>query len=109
LLCKKIDHRDGKSSEDQGDDSKVSFRLGERIELMGEDKKERWLKISRILFIIGKLGLKIISRIIERIDFIYPKGFSVKGVESQSKAYEEAKNKDKNFFSFWVTHNRQLI
>jgi hypothetical protein len=43
------------------------------------------------------------------MDFVYPKGFSIKGVESQGKAYEEAKDKDKNFFSFWVTHNRQLI
>jgi len=48
LSCKKIDHGDGKSSEDQGDDSEVSFGLAERIQLMGENKEKGRVKISRI-------------------------------------------------------------
>jgi len=107
LSCKKIDHGDGKSSEHQGDDSQVSFGFGERIELMGENEEKGRVKISRILLIKVKLTSKIISRIIEGMDFVHPERFSVEGVESEGKAYEKAKNDDKNFFSFYVAHNRE--
>jgi hypothetical protein len=53
---------------------------------MGKDKKERRLEISRILFIVIKLGFKIVSRVIEGVDFIHPEGFLVKGVESEGKS-----------------------
>ena len=104
MSCKEIDHRDGKSSQDQWDDSQVSFGFGERIELMGENEEKGRVKISRILLIKVKLTSKIISRIIEGMDFVHPERFSVEGVESEGKAYEKAKSDDKNFFSFYVAH-----
>jgi hypothetical protein len=107
LSCKEIDHRDGKGSEDQGDDSEVSFGLGEGIELVGENEKKRRVKISRILLIIVKLTSKIISRIIEGVDFVHPERFSIKGVESEGKPCEKAQNDDNNFFSNYIPHNRE--
>ncbi len=104
LSCKKIDHGDGKSPEDQGDDSKISLRPGERIELMGENKEKGRVKIRRILLIKVKLTSKIIPRVIEGVDFIHPEGFLIKGVKSEGKAQENAKNQEKNFFSFDVAH-----
>jgi hypothetical protein len=72
LSCKKIDHGDGKSSEDQGDDSEVSFGLGERIELMSENKEKGGVKERWVFTIKFQLTLKIIPRIIEGIDFVDP-------------------------------------
>jgi hypothetical protein len=100
LPCKEIDHGDGKGSEDQRDDSKVPFGFGERIELMGEYEEKGRVKIRRILLVKGNLAFKTVPRIIERMDFIYPEGFSIKGIEPQSKADEKAEKEDKNFFSF---------
>jgi len=60
LPCKEIDHGDGKGSENQGDDSKVPFGFGKRIELMGENEEQRRMKINRILFIKFYLAMKII-------------------------------------------------
>jgi len=51
LSCKQIDHGDGEGSEDQGDDSEVSFGLGERIELVGENEEKGRMKIRGILLI----------------------------------------------------------
>jgi len=107
LPCKKIDHGDGKSSEDQGDDSKVSFRLAKRMQLVGENKEKGRVKISWILFVVVKLTSKIISRIVEGMDFVHPERFSVEGAESKGKTYEKAKNDGNNFFSFYVAHNRE--
>jgi hypothetical protein len=104
LPGKKIDHGDGKGSEDQGDDSKVSFGLGEGIELVGKNEEERRMKIRRILLIKLYLAFKIISRIIERMDFIYPERFLIKSVKPEGKAYEKAKDDDNNFLSFYVAH-----
>jgi hypothetical protein len=84
LFCEKIDHGDGKSPEDQGDDSKVSFRPGERIELMGENKKKGRVKIRWVLLIKLYLASEIISRVIECVDFIYPERFLIKGVKPES-------------------------
>jgi hypothetical protein len=71
---------------------------------MGEDKEERWLKVSGILFIIVELSLKTISGIVEGVDFIHPEGFSIKSIESQGKPYDEAENKDHDLFLFRVIH-----
>ena len=71
-------------------------------------KKEEWsLKVGGILLVKGQLAFKTVPRIIERMDFVYPKGFLIKGVKPEGKAYEKAKNDDKNFLSFYVTHNRE--
>jgi hypothetical protein len=85
LSCKQVNHGDGKGSEDQRDDPKVSFGLGERIQLMGENKKEGRMEIRRILLIKLYLASEIISRIVECVDFINPERFLVKGVKSQGK------------------------
>jgi hypothetical protein len=74
---------------------------------MGKDEEEGRMKIRRILLIKFDLPSEVISGVIEGMDFVYPEGFSIKGVESQSKAYEKAKNDDKNFISFYVAHNRE--
>ena len=92
LSGKEIDHRNGEGSEDQGDDSKVSFGFIEGIELMGENEEERRMKISRILFIEFNLAFEIVSGVIESMDFIHPKGFLIKSVKPQGKAYKEAEN-----------------
>lgn len=104
LPCKEIDHRDGKCSEDQWDDSEISFGLGERIELMGENKEKGRVKIRRILLIKVKLTSETIPRIIERMDFIYPERFLIKAVKPERKAYQKTKNDNNNFFSFHVAH-----
>ena len=100
LSCKQIDHGDGEDSEDQGDNPEVSFGVGERIELVGENEEKGRMKIRWILFVEFYLAFEIVSGVVEGMDFVYPERLSIKGVEPQSKAYEEAKNKDKNFFLF---------
>ena len=105
LSCEEINHGDGEGSEYQGDDSEVSFGFGERIELMGENEEEGRMKIRRILFIKFYLAFKIISGVIEGMDFVHPKGFVIKGVKSQGKTYEEAKDNDDNFLLFYIAHN----
>jgi hypothetical protein len=87
LSGKEIDHRDGEGSEDQGDNPEVSFGLGERIELMGQNKEKGRMKIRRILFIEFYLAFEVVSGIVEGVDFIHPQGFSIEGVKPQSKAY----------------------
>lgn len=104
LPCKEIDHRDGESSEDQGDDSKVPFGLGERNELMRENKEKGRMKIRWVLLIKSYLISEIIPRIIERMDFIYPERFLIKSVKPEGKTYEKTKHDDNNFFSFHVAH-----
>jgi len=59
--CQKKDHRDRKDSEDQGDDSKISFRLGERVEEVSGHEKEGRMKVGRILFIILELRHETIA------------------------------------------------
>jgi hypothetical protein len=61
LLSEKIDHRDGEDSKDQRDNPKISFRFGERIELMGNHEKKGGLEISWIVFIKSDLALETIS------------------------------------------------
>jgi hypothetical protein len=75
---------------------------------MGKDEEEGRMKVRRILLIKFDLPSEIVSGVVEGMNFVYPERFFVEGVESQSKAYEETKNNDKNFFSSWVTHNSQL-
>jgi hypothetical protein len=100
LFCKQIDHGDGEDSEDQGDNPEVSFGLGERIELVGENEEKGRMKIRWILFIEFYLAFEVVSGVIEGMDFVHPERLPVEGVKPQSKAYEEAKNKDENFFLF---------
>jgi hypothetical protein len=58
------------------------------MEQMGENKEKGGMKESWVFTIKFQLALKIIPRIIEGIDFVQPKGFLVKGVESQSETNE---------------------
>ncbi len=88
--CEEIDHGDGEDSEDQRNDSKVSFWLGERVELMGENKKEGRMKISRFLFIKFYLAFEVISGVIEGMDFVHPERLLVKGIDPQGKTDEKA-------------------
>ena len=67
---------------------------------MGEDEKERGMKMGRVLLIISQLTSQIVPRFIERMNFIDPEGFSVEGVESQCKPDEKAEKKDQDFFLF---------
>jgi hypothetical protein len=85
LSCKQVNHGDGKGSEDQWDDPEVSFGLGKGIELMGQNKEKGRMKIRRVLLIKFYLPSKIISRVIEGVDFIYPERFLVKCVKPQGK------------------------
>jgi len=99
--CKQIEHGDGEGSEDQGDDPEVSFGLGERIKLMGEDEEERRMKEGRVFFIKFDLSFEIISGIIVGMDFVHPEGFFVEGVKSQGKAYKKA---DYYYCDFFVRY-----
>jgi hypothetical protein len=71
---------------------------------MGKDEEKGRMEIGWILLIKFDLPSEIVSGVIEGMDFVYPEGLPVEGVKPQGKAYEEAKNKDKNFFSLWGTH-----
>jgi len=100
LPRKEIDHRDGKGSENQGDDPEVPFGLGKRVQLMGENEEEGRMKIRRILFIKFYLAVEIISGIVECMDFVHPERFLIKGVESQAKTDEKTNDEDNDFFTF---------
>jgi hypothetical protein len=89
LVSKEIDHRDGESSKDQRNDSKVSFRFGERIEHMGNHEEKGSLEIIWVIFIKLDLAFEIISGIFKSINFIEPEGFLIESVESQGKSYNE--------------------
>jgi hypothetical protein len=52
LFCEKIDHWNGKGSKKQRDNTEISFRFGKWIELMGQNKKKGWVKVSGFLFVI---------------------------------------------------------
>jgi hypothetical protein len=105
LSCKEIDHRDGEDSEDQRNDPEVPFRLGERIELMGENKKEGRMKIRRVLFIKLDLPTEIVSGVIEGVDLVHPERFLIEGVEPQGEAQENAEKKGNNFFLLFYINN----
>ena len=98
--CKEIEHGDREGSEDQGDDPEVSFGLGKRIELMGEDEEERRMKKRWILLVEFDLSFEVIPGIIVGMHFVHPQGFLVKGVKPQTEPNDEAENKDENFFLF---------
>jgi hypothetical protein len=81
---------------------------------MGEDKKQRRVEKRRILLIEFYLVLETISRIIEGMDLINPKGLFVKGIEPQCQTNEKANNKDKQFLMFhaiqiWKMDGHQII
>jgi hypothetical protein len=61
---------------------------------VGENKEQGRVKISRVLLIIAELPSQPISRIIEGMDLINPKRFSVEAIESQCKSQEETKGED---------------
>jgi hypothetical protein len=71
---------------------------------VGEDEEQRRMKVRGILLIKVELTPETISRVVECMDFVYPEGFSIKGIKSEGKAYQKAKNDDKNFFSLHIAH-----
>ena len=75
---------------------------------MGKDEEKGRMKVRGVLFIKFDLPSQIVSGVVEGMDFVYPERFFVEGVESQSKAYEEANYQDRDFFLFRVIHNSQL-
>ena len=95
----KVNHGYGKSSKDQRDNPQIFFRFFKRVEEMGENKKERRVEESRVFLIEFNLAVEVIPRIIVRVDFIHPEGFSVKGVKSQGESYKETEKDNKDFFS----------
>jgi len=100
LSRKEIDQGDREGSEDQRDDSEIPFGFGERIELVGENKEEGRVEISRSLFIKLYLAFKVISGVIEGMDFVHPEGFLVEGIESQGEADNQTKKENEDFFAF---------
>jgi hypothetical protein len=54
---------------------------------MRKDKEKGRMKIGRILLIKFDLPSEIVSGIVEGMDFVYPEGFFVEGVEPQSKTH----------------------
>ena len=52
---------------------------------MGENEKQRWVEEGGVLFIEFYLVFEAISRIVESMDLVHPKGFVVKGIESEDK------------------------
>ena len=52
LPCQEIDHGDGKDSEDQGDNAKISFWSCKGMEEMGKNEEQGRMKIRGILLII---------------------------------------------------------
>lgn len=77
-----VNHRNGKSSEDQGNDTEIPFWFCKGVKLMGEDEEKGRMKESWVFFIEFQLTAEIIPRILEGINFVKPKGFPVEGVES---------------------------
>jgi len=61
---------------------------------VGENEEQRGVKISRVFLIIAELPSQTISRIIEGMDLINPKRFSIETIESQGKSQEETKGED---------------
>ena len=64
---------------------------------MGENKEKRRLKVSRIFFVKFELALKIVSRFIKGMNFIYPERFFVKSIKPQRKTYDETETDGKHF------------
>jgi len=62
------------------------------------------MKKGWVLLIEFDLPLEIISGVIVGVDLIHPERSLVEGIKPQTEADEQAENKDKNFFSFRVTH-----
>jgi hypothetical protein len=89
LSGKEIDHENRESSKDEREDTKVPFRLGERIELMGKDEEQGRMEIGGVLLIKFDLPSEIVSGVVEGMDFVHPEGLPVKSVKPQGKAYEE--------------------
>jgi hypothetical protein len=69
---------------------------------MSEDKEKGRVEVSRIFLIEFQLAFEIILRVVECMDFVHPERFLIKRVEPQEKADEQAKRKDKKFFSSWA-------
>jgi hypothetical protein len=60
LFCEEIDHGDGEGSEDQRNNSEVSFGLGKGVEEMGKDKEKGGMKVSRVILIKIYVGFEVI-------------------------------------------------
>jgi len=67
---------------------------------MRQHKKQGRVEISGIFPIKIYLPFKIISRIVEGMDFINPERSLIKGVKSQSEADDEAEQDQNEFPSF---------
>jgi hypothetical protein len=100
----KIDHRQGEHSKDQRNDPEIPFGFWEGVKNVGEDEKERGMKMGRVLPIISQLTSQIVPRFIERMNFIDPEGFFVEGIESEGEADEETKNQNEDLFFFEYLH-----
>jgi hypothetical protein len=51
LSGKNVDHRNGKDSKDQRNNTEIPFRFWKGIKLMGENIKKRRVKVCWVLFI----------------------------------------------------------
>jgi hypothetical protein len=71
-LGEEVDHWDGESPEYEGDDTKVSFWFGKRIELMGKNKKKGRVKEGWAFSVEPELAFKIIPGIIKCVYLIHP-------------------------------------
>jgi hypothetical protein len=59
---------------------------------MIENEEEGRVKVKRPPLIKFQLVFETILRVIKRMDFVEPEGFFVKGVKSQSKTNDKAKD-----------------
>lgn len=75
MSCKEVEHRDGKGSEDERDDTEIPFWFWKRIEHVGEDEEERRVKIGRSFFIKFYLPFKIISGVIDGVNLVHQRDF----------------------------------
>jgi hypothetical protein len=51
LSCEEINHRYGKGSKYERNNSEVSFRLCKRVKEVGKNKEQRRMEVSGVLFV----------------------------------------------------------
>ena len=61
LPCEEINHRYGKGSKYERNDSEVSLRLGKGVKEVGQNEEERKMEVSRVRFVKFELALDSIS------------------------------------------------
>jgi len=67
---------------------------------MGKKEKEGRVKKSGVLFVEADLVRETIPGVVEGVDFIAPKRFSVKRIEPQSKTDQQAQGEYGDLSSF---------